>query len=271
MHKRLALFGLVVVAAAAVVAAAFASSAKIAAKPSVASAPTIGGTAQVGNTLTVDHGNWNGNQPLTYVYQWQRCDQNGSSCSSISGATATTYVLKAVDQGNTLRVRVTATNSDGSTNATTVPTAVVTAAAAPAPAPAATGCPSGGSSDSAVSVSDISSPARLQIASFVPSPSVIRGNSTSFSLRVGVSDTCGQTVSGALVYVTAVPFSQFNVPPEATTGSDGSATLTFNRESGFPAAKHQRLLVLFIRARKTGDPILAGITTSRLVSIPVSL
>ena len=94
---------------------------------------------------------------------------------------------------------------------------------------------------------------------------------TSFTVTVTVTDTCGQTVQGALVYATAVPFGQVKTPAEAVTGADGTVTLTFVRESGFPATGHQTLMVMFIRARKSGDNVLAGITTGRLVSIPVRL
>jgi len=239
---------------------------RVTAKPANTSAPTISGTTSEGSTLTVNNGNWSGTAPITFAYQWRRCDSGGGSCSNISGATQQTYDLKAVDNGNTLRVLVTATNSEGSTDATTVPTAVVTAATKPA----VTGCPSG-NAGATVSVGDISAPARLQIDQFQASPSVIPGNFSSFSVRVHVGDTCGQTVSGAAVYATAVPFNQVSVPPEAQTGSDGWVTLQFDKRAGFPAAKKQRLMVMFIRARKPGDSPLAGITTSRLVSFRVNL
>ncbi len=234
--------------------------------PANTSQPTISGSPAEGSTLTASPGNWTGTAPISYAYDWLRCDNTGGSCSAISGATQPTYALAKIDDGNTLRVRVTATNSSGSRSATTVPTAVVSAA----PQPAATGCPSGAAGTS-VNATDITPPARLQIDQLQPSPGVIPGNMQSFSLRVHVADTCGQTVNGPEVYATAVPFNQVTIPPETQTGSDGWVTLQFTRLAGFPAASKQRLMVLFVRARKPGESPLAGITTSRLMSLHVNL
>ena len=78
-------------------------------------------------------------------------------------------------------------------------------------------------------------------------------------------------MQGALVYAAAIPYNQYSVPPEATTGSDGTVNVTMSQRSGFPAARHQRLLVVFARARKPGDPLTGGISTRLLVSFRVSL
>ena len=93
----------------------------------------------------------------------------------------------------------------------------------------------------------------------------------SIQLRARVTACGGRPVQGALLYATAVPYNQFTVPPEGTTGSDGTVTLTLGQRTGFPAARQQQNLTMFLRARKSGEPLLAGISTRRLVSFPVSL
>jgi hypothetical protein len=234
--------------------------------PKNISPPTIGGDVSAGSTLTASPGEWNGSQPMTFQYQWLICGANGNACHDVRGATATTYQVRSDDVGNTARVRVVATNGSGSGNETSAPT--VRVAATPAPPP--TGCPKLAAGATAVSVADLGSPARLQIDRFIPSE-LITSNTTSFSVRFHVSDTCGQSVNGASVYATAVPFRQMTIPPEAATDGSGWVTLQFGRLAGFPAARNQQLMVMFVRARRPGDPTLAGISTRRLISLRVDL
>ncbi len=86
--------------------------------------PSITGTAAVGQTLTASTGSWI-NQPTGYTYTWRRCDAAAAICTSISGATSSTYVLTAADGGFTIRVVVTARNARGSRPATSFATQIV--------------------------------------------------------------------------------------------------------------------------------------------------
>jgi hypothetical protein len=230
------------------------------AAPGNQSPPTISGTAQEGSTLTTSNGTWSG-APTSFTYQWRRCDSDGGSCATIGGATDKTYVLKKVDVDDTIRSRVTARNADGSTQATSVPTAVVR------PAPAA---PSGCDGAAPIPIASVALPNLLLIDDQSISPTVVGRSTPAITLRFRV--TCkGKPVVGALVYGDAVPFNQFTTPAEQPTGADGWATLTMNRDRGFPAARSQELLVIFARARKAGEDILGGVSTRRLVSFPVDL
>ena len=102
----------------------------LAAAPQNQTAPSIDGKAMVDQQLTADRGEWSGS-PTTYTYQWQRCDNDGSSCGDISGATTTKYKVTDADTGNTVRVQVTAKNDDGSTTANSKATDAISGNAAP--------------------------------------------------------------------------------------------------------------------------------------------
>ena len=267
MNRRTNLLALFAAGAVTVLAIAGFSQAASSAAPTNQSPPTISGTAQEGQTLTASNGTWTGS-PTSYDYQWRRCDSNGGSCSNIGGAVFKTYVLKKVDVDNTIRVRVTAKNADGSTASTSVPTAVVTAAPTPPPA-TKDGCPTSGSGT--LDVKSVDLPARLVVDGQSVSPSVISRSTQDVTVRFHVSACGGRPVQGALVYVTTVPFSQFSIPAETPTGADGWATLTMHQDRFFPASPRQQLLAAFVRARKSGEPTLGGISTRRLVSFPVNL
>jgi hypothetical protein len=95
--------------------------------------PTISGTATVGETLTANNGTWS-NSPTTFGYQWLRCNGGGNACVNVANGTQKTYTLVGADAGHTMRVRVTATNADGSATAESNQTAAVapaTSTAAP--------------------------------------------------------------------------------------------------------------------------------------------
>jgi hypothetical protein len=192
------------------------------------------------------------------------CKESAGGKESVGRGFRPTFTLKTVDVDNTLRARVTARNASGSSSATSVPSAVVSAA----PKAPVTGCPAG---IGPAKIAEVSSPARLVIDRFQVDPGVVNRGSQTVSVKVHVSNTCNQSVQGAMVYGTGVPFAQLNVPAEQATDADGFGTLQFQVLSGFPASRNQQLLVLFQRARKLGDNVLTGISTRRLVSVPVSL
>ena len=96
--------------------------------PTIEEPPVTFGTGLVGYTLTASTGAWSGEGPIGYAYQWERCNEHGESCSSISGATASSYTLTESDVSSTLRVLVTATNGSGSTIGASGPTAAVSPA-----------------------------------------------------------------------------------------------------------------------------------------------
>ena len=223
------------------------------ARPQNASPPTISGSLQVGQTLTADAGRWTGQQPIAFTYQWRRCDTTGGSCSNISGATSKTYTLTSADLDNTLRVRVTARNSAGTTSATSAPTGVVGKAEAP-----------GGAS---VSVADVSLPNRLLVDRVRFSPQPLRSRRT-FIARFHVSDSRNHSVQGALVFVVALPFGTTTTPPEAATGPDGWITFRM-RPTRRVRFGHAGGIQMFVRARKAGDQLIGGVSTRRLVNLSI--
>lgn len=231
--------------------------------PTNSSAPTISGTAKQGQTLTADRGEWSGTSPIDFNYQWQRCDQNGGTCSNIAGATKQTYVLTSADVGNTVRVRVTATNSAGRTTTYSRPTALVVGATNPPPPPPPPAPPG-----SVIPVSKVGSPERLVISEARFEPAVIRSRNEIETIHFRIMDTKGRLVSGALVLATPLPYVWASAPAETVSDSRGVATVQFRIR---PLVPRKSAIVVFARARKPGDSILAGISSRRLVQVLVNI
>ena len=93
--------------------------------PSNTALPTIGGLLKNGALLSATTGSWSGTTPMTFGYQWQLCTALGTGCLDIAKATSSTFLLGLLDAGGTLRVIVTATNSGGSTPATSAVTGLI--------------------------------------------------------------------------------------------------------------------------------------------------
>jgi hypothetical protein len=234
--------------------------------PRNTSPPTISGTPREGAGLSANRGQWSGSTPMTFSFQWQRCDASGGNCSNIVGATQQTYTLTSADVGRTIRVVVTARNSAGSASRTSVPTAVVQPGPPPGP-PGQIRLPSGQIS---IPIESVSLPARLVIDQVRFSPNPVRSRTRPITVRVHVSDTRGFVVRGALVFIRSTPLVS-TAPPESATRLDGWVVLrTFPRRPrpGLVFPLRRGLNVQFyVQARKSGERLLFGVTGTRLVQV----
>jgi hypothetical protein len=99
--------------------------------PVNSSPPVVSGLAQEGQVLSASSGSWSGTAPISYAYQWRRCDGGGANCVDITGATGSSYTVVSADVGSTLRVRVTASNGAGNATMDSDATAAIQSAPAP--------------------------------------------------------------------------------------------------------------------------------------------
>jgi Ca2+-binding RTX toxin-like protein len=77
-------------------------------------APELFGTPEIGETFTATTGSFTGVEPITYEFQWFRCD---AGCVEIQGASEQTYAASAADLNKALAAKVKASNEDGSGSA----------------------------------------------------------------------------------------------------------------------------------------------------------
>jgi hypothetical protein len=228
--------------------------------------PTISGNAQEGQTLTASTGSWSGSSPMTFSYQWVRCGldggkSDGSGCATTAGATTSKYVLSSADVNRRIRVKVTAKNSRGSSTVASNPTGAVQGTG-PALPPGAIKLPNGKYS---IPASSVSLPERLIVNSIAFNPNPVRSRRTTIELRVHVVDTRGFSVRDVLVFARSTPILT-TAPGEQRTGQDGWATLRFSPKVDFPLRRGHNVQ-FFVRARKQGDSVLAGVSTRRLVQV----
>jgi hypothetical protein len=78
--------------------------------------PAIAGTLRANETLRANPGTWTGTQPISFSFQWLRCDPGGGNCLTLAGFNDDGYTLRDGDIGRSLRVQVTARNSEGSSS-----------------------------------------------------------------------------------------------------------------------------------------------------------
>jgi hypothetical protein len=220
-------------------------------------APTITGTPQEGQTVTANPGTWTGTAPIAFTYQWHRCNPAGEACAPIPGATSQNYAVTTADVGHTLRVAVTGTNAQGSASVASAQTAVV-ATSGPA---GQVRLPGGGVS---IPVTSVSLPARLVVSGVQFSPNPVRSRNQPIQARFRVTDTRGFVVRDAIVFVRSTPLVT-STPAERPTGQDGWVTFEMMPQAGFPLGG--TAVQFFVRARKQGEPLLAGVSTRRLVQV----
>ena len=88
--------------------------------------PTVSGEAKEGQLLTASSGKWTGTEPITYEYEWLRCNATGGECTQAAGASLLpTYSVAGADVGHTLRTKAIARNIAGTGEAESAHTATV--------------------------------------------------------------------------------------------------------------------------------------------------
>lgn len=243
---------------------AYAAVSAVTDRPTTKALPEVTGTAREGDTLTAKEGEWEQGEALTFAYQWQRCDAAGANCADIAAGATKAYVAQAADVGKKLRVQVAATDKDGSSQAVSATSRdVVPRGADPTVRPAGAQRLQDGTYS--IPVTSVALPDRLNIARVEFQPSVIRSR-VPFTGRFRIMDTRGYAVRDALVYVAGVPFARVSTPPETKTDVNGWATVQLTPTAQMPL-RNGYFLTMFVRARKEGGDLLAGISSRRLVAL----
>jgi hypothetical protein len=99
--------------------------------PTMTVTPPLGqvppsGQILVGSTFSAGLGTWRGQFPLSFAYQWKKCDPTGS-CFAIPGATSSSFIPGIELYNWRIAVGVIATNSLGKAEATSQPFGPLTA------------------------------------------------------------------------------------------------------------------------------------------------
>ena len=225
--------------------------------------PTISGTATQGSTLRVQPGTWNGLQPITFTFNWLRCDTAGNNCIQQPGFNDDAYVVREGDVGRTIRARVNARNSRGEASRLTAQTAVVTGPQGP---PGLITLPNG---ERSIPVTSVPSNESLVVDQTVFGTNPVRSRTEPFQVRIKVKDSRGFVVRDALVFFRSTPLVTQNAQDQRTL-QDGWLTLTVTPERDFPELRNDYNLQFYVKAYRQGDPVLAGVAGTRLVQVPLA-
>ena len=132
-------------------------------------------------------------------------------------------------------------------------------AAAPQ-APSAAGCEGG----EPVAATDVLPPDRLSVDAHATHADVTRRTARRLTLAIHVSCR-GKDVDGALVLARVVSGGVYSEPAESVTDAHGWAWITL-REL-MPSAERESHSVVFARARRSGEDVLAGVTAVRELTV----
>ena len=232
------------------------SDAQPAVVPANTEAPAVVGTAQDGELLAARDGEWSGTDPMTFTYQWQACDGAGNNCANIAGATGKVYRVLTTDVGKRIRVHVTARNTSGTSSATASPSS---------PAIHPTGATRIADGRYSIPVTSVKDPYRLIISGVEFAPTVLRSRAP-FTGRFRVTDNRGYVVRDAPVLLSGGPRGGIPQPAAAHTNLDRLVSFQL-QPTPFLRLVRSGSMVMFIRARKDGDNLLAGISSRRLVRV----
>jgi hypothetical protein len=168
-----------------------------------------------GQQLHVATGLWQGTPPLSFSYQWERCDSSTGDCTPIDGATSPDYTVSEQDGGFSLTGMVTATNAiDSNGNGNVTP---------PVYGAAQTGVPS----------------QDMSYISFAGVGTALADGSDVLQATVHLRDLAGFPIAdSSLQLATAadsdMPGSATTISPDGTvtTDADGLASFTVSSTSG---------------------------------------
>ena len=162
-----------------------------------------------------------------------------------------------------MRARVNAANSDGRASRLTLPSAKVTAPSGP---PGLITLPNG---EKSIPTTSVPSNERLVVDQVVFSPSPVQSQTAPITVRIKIKDTRGYVVRDAEIFIRSTPLVTHNAQNQKT-GQDGWLQLETVPERDFPELRSGYAVQFFVKASRTGDPELAGISGTRLVQVPLS-
>jgi uncharacterized repeat protein (TIGR01451 family) len=218
-------------------------------------APTISGTPQEGQTLTAHTGSWVGVAPITYTYQWKRCDSSGANCVAVTGQVGPTYIVPAGDLGKQILVTVTAQNSGGASSYDALAVIIVLPGGAG-------GGGSGGTGGSGGSGGGAGAP-DLQVTGFASAATPAVGDLVSFALTVTDANLI---LAQSVVLTVTLPSGLQFVSGSADRGSGCSVTtatkVSCNLDFLSTTAPRANVQIL-ARVITTGQQILTATVTAQ--------